>query len=157
MPVEYLACPTRQECVFAHERKMGIAVGFLSSLGLNSCGNPASSDIHASMMIHPLLVEKQLLVFALKSQCLVILILLWSERTFCLVLPQKTGSCFLMGTNCLSAPPSTLPRPFYFWEICVWLKLFIWKAAWLLLMKSILDELFLIFFHWKCFLVGTQL
>lgn len=99
---------------------MGIAVGFLSSLGLNSCGNPASSDIHASLMMHPLLVEKQLLVFALKSQCLVILILLWSERTFCLVLPQKTGSYFLMGTNCLSPPPEP-PPPFYFWEICAWL------------------------------------
>lgn len=28
-----------------------------------------------------------------------------------------------------------------------YLKLFIWKAVWLLLMKSILDELFLMFFH----------
>ena len=51
---------------------------------------------------------------------------------------SKTESCFLIGTNCLNAPP-----PLFFLKKFVPdnLKLFILKADWLLLMKLILDEL----------------
>lgn len=130
---------------FAHERKIGIAVGFLSSLGLNSCGNPASSEIHASLTIHPLLVEKQLLVFALKKPVPRYFNPAVNRQNILFSTASEDRVLFSDGYQLSQSPPPALS--IFEKYVPDYLKLFIWKAVWLLLMKSILDELFLMFSH----------
>lgn len=61
-----------------------------------------------SRMTHQMLRRKSIVCIWFESWGLRIILLLWSDRTFCLVLilSQKTESCFLIGINYLKPQPS---------------------------------------------------